>query len=69
VCAEAGLAYDPVSVEDLIAVLEGKRQPLRPCYPRDIVQHVMWTARYEGRPPHLDLQSIAQACRNYFVSD
>lgn len=69
VCVEAGLVYDAAAVEDLITVLEGMRQPLRPCYPRDVVQHILWTARYVGRPPQLDSASIAQACRNYFVSD
>jgi len=68
-CAEVGLAYDPAAVEDLITVLAEMRQPLRPCYPRDMVQQILWAARYQGRPPQLDSASLAQACRNYFVSD
>jgi predicted ATPase with chaperone activity len=69
VCADVGLAYDRAAVEDLITVLTGMRQPLRPCYPRDLVNQILWAARYEGRAPRLDPTSIAQACRNYFVSD
>jgi predicted ATPase with chaperone activity len=69
VCGEVGLAYDPAAVEDLITVLNEMRQPLRPCYPRDLVQQILWAARYQGKPPQLDSTSVAQACRNYFVSE
>ena len=69
VCAEVGLAYDPAAVEDLIVVLTKMRQPLRPCYPHDLVQQILWAAQYQGRPPQLDSTSVAQACHNYFVSE
>ncbi len=68
VCVEFELVYDVVVVEELMMLIAGMRQPLRPCYPRDIVQHICWAARYAGKPPHLDSGSVAQACRNYFVA-
>ena len=69
VCAELGLAYDRAAVEELITMATEMRQPLRPCYARDIAQHILWAARYSGQSPHLDSTSVAQAWRDYFVSD
>ena len=44
-------------------------EPLRACQPRDIVRQICWTARYEGNPPKLDRESIAEACLNHFDHD
>ena len=68
VCAEYGLAYDDVVVEELMTLIARMQQPLRPCYARDLVLQVCWAARYAGKPPSLDLTSVVQACRNYFVA-
>ena len=64
VCEETKLAYDARVVDELIATLERMNHPLRPCYPHEIIQHITWAAGYEGRPPHLDSEAVAQACRN-----
>jgi predicted ATPase with chaperone activity len=68
VCEQRNLTYDAAVVDKLIAILEGMKQSLRPCYPRDIVQQVCWNARYAGKQPHLDLAAVTQACHNYFLS-
>ena len=69
VCEQFDLHYDPAVVDHLIDTIAGKlKQPLRACYPRDIVQHVVWSARYERRKPSLDRETVAQACRSYFLS-
>jgi hypothetical protein len=44
------------------------KEPLRPCYPRDLVNHITWTARYEGRKPKLDRDSLITAVEAYFLS-
>lgn len=68
-CEQYGLVYDRGLVDYLIELLEQRyHQPLRPCYPLDIVRQIVWTARYENRPPVLDRDAIERACRNYFVS-
>jgi MoxR-like ATPase len=68
VCERFGIAYDPEVGRQFIAeVTEKFRQPLRPCYPLDIVRQICWVARYEGREPKLDLDILALACRNYFL--
>ena len=68
-CEEQGILYDYVIVEQLVSHLElALYQPLRPCYPRDILQHLTWEARYEGRQPQLRWDAVERACRTYFVS-
>jgi hypothetical protein len=68
VCTEYKLVYDTGVVDGVLSLLAALQQPLRACYPRDIVQHISWAARYQGKEPHLDGPSVRQACRNYFLS-
>ena len=44
------------------------KEPLRACYPRDVVQQILWGARYLQKEPHLDREAVIQACRNYFLA-
>ena len=69
VCAQTGLDYDEAVVDHLIELLGAKyKEPLRPCYPRDVVRQVCWGAQYESKPPQLDAVSVEQACQRYFVT-
>ena len=68
VCAECGLAYDVSAVEEFMKLLGELRQPLRACFPRDIIQHVLWKAKYAGKQPQLTLETIREACGSYFLS-
>ncbi len=43
------------------------RQPLRACYPADVINQVCWAAKYQGREPMLDREAIERACNNYFL--
>ena len=43
------------------------KQELRSCYPRDIIEQVMWAARYDNREPYIDIPSLKQAIMAYFV--
>lgn len=69
-CDRFGLNYSQELVDYFIHdLLETKyHQPLRPCYPQDVVHQITWSARYEGRSAILDRTSLDRACRNYFVS-
>ena len=67
VCAQSGLAYDASVVDGFIKALSELRQPLRACYPRDIIQHLCWKAKYEGKQPLLTLDAIREACDSYFL--
>ncbi len=67
-CKHLGLTYDAAVVDRLIDVLtEELKQPLRACYPHDILHRICWAAVYEDKPPRLDPETVAQACRNYFL--
>jgi len=69
VCGGVGVKYDPTLVHDLIVVLRDRfREPLRPCYPRDLINQIAWTARYEGRKPRLDRDALMRAAEAYFIA-
>jgi predicted ATPase with chaperone activity len=69
VCRRNDLPYDAPVVDHLIDLITGElKQPLRSCYPCDIVNQIIWAARYERRQPELSRETIEQACRNYFIA-
>ncbi len=68
VAGEHGLECNAELLNDLVGVIvQELGQPLRPCYPRDIVNQIRWSARYEGRKPHLDHASLTHAVEAYFL--
>jgi predicted ATPase with chaperone activity len=68
VTAEHQVEYDAGVPKDLIDFIRGVlKQELRQCYPRDIVNQVLWAARYEGKKPYLDHASMARAVEAYFL--
>ena len=68
VCLQFNLIYDAAVVDELIQMIrEEYTELLRACYPRDIVQQILWEARYWQKDPRLDLESVTRACRNYFL--
>jgi len=68
VAAEHQVEYDAGVPQDLIDFIRGVlKQELRQCYPRDIVNQVLWAARYEDKKPYLDHASMAQAVEAYFL--
>ena len=67
-CRQAGLTYDADVVEHLIELLSKElKEPLRACYPWDITNQICWAASYEGRAAQFERETVAQACRNYFL--
>jgi hypothetical protein len=69
VCAGERVAFDGTVGARLLSYLTNHlRQPLRPCYPRDLVRQVCWDARYEGRAPVLDWPAVERACTTYFLA-
>jgi predicted ATPase with chaperone activity len=67
-CQQFNLKYDAAAVEDLVQMIGRQyKEPLRACYPRDIVQQILSRARYLEREPLLDREALAQACGNYFL--
>jgi predicted ATPase with chaperone activity len=69
VASEHSVTYDPGVCTDLIDFIRDVlKLELRQCYPRDIVNQVLWAARYEGKKPHVDHASMAQAVEAYFLA-
>jgi len=68
VCQQLGLGYNAAAIGHLIEVLNKElKQPLRACYPRDVIHQIFWAATYQGKRPQLEPETVAQACRNYFL--
>ena len=68
VCNGLGLQYEAEIVAQLIDVIRTRlKQPLRACYPRDIVNQVCWAAKYEGRSPKLEPAALMRAVEGYFL--
>jgi predicted ATPase with chaperone activity len=69
VCAEMRLEYQPSVIDRLIeTITRDLHQTLRACYPRDIIQQVCWTARYQKKDAKLDGESVGLAVRTYFIA-
>lgn len=69
VAAENKVPFDPGIPEDLIEFIRVTlKQELRSCYPRDIVNQVVWSARYDGREPYVDRPSLKRAIEAYFLA-
>lgn len=69
VAIEQGLAYDAIDLDELISVIHCHSQLLRPCYARDILNQILWAARYEGRKPQIDRAGLMRAVESYFLPD
>jgi len=68
-CLKLNIECDASLLDDLAGIIDQEyKEPLRACYPRDILQQIIWEARYLQKEPHVDRESIAQACRNYFLT-
>jgi predicted ATPase with chaperone activity len=68
-CVKHDLHYEQTLADDLIRIIEqDRREPLRACYPRDILQQILWAAQYRQKKPRLDRKALEDACNNYFLA-
>jgi predicted ATPase with chaperone activity len=69
VATENRVSYDDNIPADLIDFIRiSLQQELRSCYPRDIVNQVCWSARYEARTPYIDRPALKRAIDAYFLA-
>jgi predicted ATPase with chaperone activity len=69
VAIDRGLTFDLEAVKRLARhIRQDVKEPLRPCYPRDLVNQVCWAARYEGIDPVLNQETIMRAADAYFLA-
>ena len=65
---ERDLETDPLLVRELITVIKGGlKLELRGCYPRDLINQICWSARYQGQKAFLDRASLMRAVEAYFL--
>jgi predicted ATPase with chaperone activity len=68
VCAAKGVAFDKDGFSYLVDRYYRKtNRPLRACHPRDLVDQVVNTARYNDQQPVLSKEAVDLAVKNYFV--
>lgn len=67
-CALHGIAYDPAAPELMRREYYdiGRARP-RGCHPRDILNHLLDIAMFQGSTPSLSPELIRRACDSYFV--
>jgi predicted ATPase with chaperone activity len=69
VCTQNGLQYSAEIVDEVAQIISNEfSEPLRACYPRDIVNQICWAARYEGKQPLLERDAVMRAVGTYFLS-
>jgi predicted ATPase with chaperone activity len=67
-CAARGITYAPAGVEHVYREVYGRRGlPARSCHPRDILDHLLDTARFLEVEPALTDDLLDRACESYFL--
>jgi predicted ATPase with chaperone activity len=68
VCDLQGVRYEESAVKFIYERYYSERgiEP-RACHPRDIIEHLVHVARYEGIEPRFTLDMLEQACDSYFL--
>ena len=68
VARDRGLEINEVAINEVISTIRNDfLEELRACHPRDLVNNVCWRAKYEGRNPSLDHDSLNRAVKAYFL--
>ncbi|HET8570058.1 MAG TPA: hypothetical protein VFM93_13850, partial [Candidatus Limnocylindria bacterium] len=67
-CTRKNIEYKTEAMSQILAHYRRKNLGLRSCHPRDIIEQLIDTARFLGRPPALTPDLIDMACESYFVS-
>jgi predicted ATPase with chaperone activity len=66
-CKASGLEFDPQAYAFLVEQGQGRPEVQRSaCHARDLIDLIVTKARYEQRKPQFTLETIRDACLNYF---
>ena len=67
-CLVRQVPYDEGVPEYLIqCITQEMKQSLSQCHPRDLINQIVWSARYAGVDARLTRHSVDQACRALFL--
>ena len=68
-CERRRLPYNAGLPEQLVDYITDEiKKPLSQCYVRDLLDQVVWAARYRGVEPQLTPEALEQACQSYFIN-
>jgi predicted ATPase with chaperone activity len=68
-CMNRAVLYEAALAEHTMQyVVKEMNQPLCQCYPRDLLNQIVWAAKYSGEEPVLSRKALERACRNYFLT-
>src|SRR5687767_4247163 len=67
-CNRKGIEFRAEALAQILAYYKAKKIDMRSCHPRDIIEQLIDTARFLGRPAQLTPDLIDMACESYFVS-
>lgn len=69
VAMERKIEVDDTCARTLIDFVHGTlKQELRSCYPRDIINQICWSAKYEGKAPEINQRTVMRAIESYFLA-
>jgi predicted ATPase with chaperone activity len=69
VAIERKIDLDDTCARTLIDFVHGTlKQELRSCYPRDIINQICWSAKYEGKAPEINQRTVMRAIESYFLA-
>lgn len=67
ICEQKQVRFDPNAMDYLFRnVYQKHRINLRSCHPRDLIDHILSIAKYNGVAPTLDRALLDRAARTYF---
>ena len=66
-CQRKGIEYKAEALSQVLAYYRKKNIGMRSCHPRDIIEQLIDTARFLGKPPALTTDLLELACESYFV--
>jgi predicted ATPase with chaperone activity len=68
VAQDLDLEVDESLIGELVVIIRDTLgQELRACQPRDLVNQICWSAKYEGTKPHIDRATLLAAAEAYFL--
>jgi len=67
ICEQKQMQFDPSAMDYLFRnVYQKHRLNLRSCHPRDLIDHILSIAKFNGVPPTLDRALLDRAAHTYF---
>ena len=67
-CQRKNIEYRSEALSQVLSYYRLKNIGMRSCHPRDIIEQLIDTARFLGKPPELTADLLELACESYFVS-